>query len=128
EQDLRKFTTATTGTLRTRGRELPPGDGERGGRPDTRPRVKLGGVIHSLRLKNSKKGDRYATFVLEDKEGVVEVIAWPDTYPCDAFLHLERGDESETVLALPATLRVTAGGAIVSAVERLLGAGVMSFR
>src|SRR5437667_78694 len=48
--------------------------------------------------------------------------------PCDAFLHLERGDESETVLALPATLRVTAGGAIVSAVERLLGAGVMSFR
>src|SRR5207248_1529430 len=55
-------------------------DGERNGRPDTRPRVKLGGVIHSLRLKNSKKGDRYATFVLEDKEGVVEVIAWPDTY------------------------------------------------
>src|SRR5207244_2058138 len=53
EQDLRKFTTATTGTLRTRGRELPPGDGERNGRPDTRPRVKLGGVIHSLRLKNS---------------------------------------------------------------------------
>src|SRR5207245_3187797 len=80
EQDVRKFTTATTGTLRTRGRELPPGDGERNGRPDTRPRVKLGGVIHSLRLKNSKKGDRYATFVLEDKEGVVEVIAWPDTY------------------------------------------------
>src|SRR5207302_201491 len=37
EQDLRKFTTATTGTLRTRGRELPPGDGERNGRPDTRP-------------------------------------------------------------------------------------------
>jgi len=48
--------------------------------------------------------------------------------PCDAFLHLERGEESETVLALPATLRVTAGGEIVSAVERLLGAGVMSFR
>src|SRR5256885_9787644 len=115
---------------------------------------------------------RYATFVLEDREGVVEVIAWPDTYrrheavvqggapvvvagaleisdercqviadeilplarahaeairqvhvrvplaalerdalatlrevlaahpgPCDAFLHLERGEESETVLA-----------------------------
>jgi len=201
EQDLRKFTTATTGTLRTRGRELPPGDGERNGRPDTRPRVKLGGVIHSLRLKNSKKGDRYATFVLEDKEGVVEVIAWPDTYrrheaelqggapvvvagaleisdercqviadevlplarahaesirqvhvrvplasvgrdalavlkdvlaahpgPCDTFLHLERDDDRETVLALPASLRVTAGGAIVNAVERLLGAGAMSFR
>ncbi|TMB01142.1 MAG: hypothetical protein E6J57_06750, partial [Deltaproteobacteria bacterium] len=170
-------------------------------RPDTRPRVKLGGVIHSLRLKNSKKGDRYATFVLEDKEGVVEVIAWPDTYrrheaelqggapvvvagaleisdercqviadevlplarahaesirqvhvrvplasvgrdalavlkdvlaahpgPCDTFLHLERDDDRETVLALPTSLRVTAGGAIVNAVERLLGAGAMSFR
>src|SRR5262249_46122825 len=80
EQDLRKFTNATTGTLRTRGRELPPGDGQRNGRPDTRPRVRLGGVIHTLKLKNSKKGDRYATFTLEDKEGVVEVIAWPDTY------------------------------------------------
>src|SRR4029077_18538714 len=201
EQDLRKFTNATTGTLRTRGRELPPGDGERNGRPDTRPRVKLGGVIHSLRLKNSKKGDRYATFVLEDKEGVVEVIAWPDTYrqheaelqggapvvvagaleisdercqvianeilplarahaesirqvhvrvplasvgrdalavlrevltahpgPCDAFLHLERGGESETVLALPSTLRVAAGGGIVNAAGQLLGVGVLSFR
>ncbi len=40
----------------------------------------LGGVIHTVKLKNSKKGDRYATFSLEDKEGVIEVIAWPDTY------------------------------------------------
>jgi DNA polymerase III subunit alpha len=40
----------------------------------------MGGVIHTLKLKNSKKGDRYATFVLEDKHGVVEVIAWPNTY------------------------------------------------
>jgi len=201
EQDLRKFTNATTGTLRTRGRELPPGDGERGGRPDMRPRVRLGGVIHTLKLKNSKKGDRYATFVLEDKEGVVEVIAWPDTYrkhedvvqggapvvvagalelseercqviadeitplarahaeairqvhvrvalhgvgrdalatlretlaahpgPCDTFLHLERGDDNETVLALPPNLRVAASEQIVNAVERLLGAGVMYFR
>ena len=48
--------------------------------------------------------------------------------PCDTFLHLERDDDSETVLALPVSLRVTAGGAIVNAVERLLGAGAMSFR
>ena len=48
--------------------------------------------------------------------------------PCDAFLHLECTDESETVLALPASLRVAAGGEIVPAVERVLGAGVMSFR
>lgn len=43
-------------------------------------RVRLAGVIHSLKLKNNKKGDRYATFTLEDKEGIVEVIVWPEAY------------------------------------------------
>ena len=202
EQDLKKFTNATTATLRSRGSEAPlPTGGERNGRPDNRPRVRMGGVIHTLKLKNSKKGDRYATFVLEDKHGVVEVIAWPNTYreheavirtgepvviagglevseercqviadevtplararadaikqvhvrvmligieadglatlkgvlashpgPCDAFLHLVRPDESETVLALPESLRVAASDQIVNAVENILGAGVMSFR
>ena len=81
EQDLRRFTNVTTGTLRTRGAELPPAhSGDRPGRPDSRPRVRLGGVVHSLKLKNSKKGDRYATLALEDKEGTVEVIVWPETY------------------------------------------------
>ena len=202
-QDLRKFTNATTGTLRTRGAELPPGDGQRNGRPDPRPHVRLGGVIHTLKLRNSKKGDRYATFVLEDKEGTVEVIAWPDAYrrhepiiqsgapvvvagaldvsddrcqviaedisplataralairqvhvrvplsalgrdglevlrgilaahpgPCEAFLHLERGedDANETILALPSGLRVAATEQMVNAVERVLGTGVTSFR
>jgi DNA polymerase-3 subunit alpha len=199
-QDLRRFTNVTIGTLRTRGPELPPGP-ERHGRPDPRPRVRVGGVIHTVKLRNSKKGDRYATFVIEDKEGVVEVIAWPDTYrkhesivrsgepvviagaleisaercqiiaeeltplavaradaisqvhvrvdlpdvgrdllatlrevfaghpgPCDAFLHLIREDHSETVLALPDTLRVAASDQIVNAVEAILGTGVLSFR
>jgi len=48
--------------------------------------------------------------------------------PCDAFLHLVRPDESETVLALPAGLRVAASDQIVNAVEGVLGAGVMTFR
>jgi DNA polymerase-3 subunit alpha len=48
--------------------------------------------------------------------------------PCDAFLHLERADDNETVLALPPSLRVAASEQIVNAVERLLGAGVMYFR
>jgi DNA polymerase-3 subunit alpha len=200
-KDLERMTNATTATLRTtRGAGLPTGNGERNGRQDTRPRVRLGGVIHSLRLKNSKKGERYATFALEDKEGAVEVIAWPNTYreheaviqggepvvvagalelseercqviadevipfararadaiqqahvrvplalgrdvlatlrevlaahpgPCDAFLHLVRGDDTETVLALPTTLRVAASEQIVNAVEGVLGSGVMYFR
>ena len=42
--------------------------------------VKLAGVVTALKLKNTKKGDRYATFALEDYSGTVESIVWPDTY------------------------------------------------
>ncbi len=42
--------------------------------------VTVAGIITFLKLKNTKKGDRYATFILEDLLGTVEVIAWPDTY------------------------------------------------
>ncbi|HWP57260.1 MAG TPA: DNA polymerase III subunit alpha [Candidatus Acidoferrales bacterium] len=42
--------------------------------------VKMGGVVTALRLKNTKKGDRYASFQLEDKTGFIEVIVWPDVY------------------------------------------------
>jgi len=65
ERDLRRFTDAATIDLRAR---------------DNGSKARVGGVVHSLKLKNSKKGDRYATFNLEDKTGVVEVIAWPETY------------------------------------------------
>ena len=37
-------------------------------------------MIQSLKLKNNKKGDRYATYTLEDKAGGVEVIVWPEAY------------------------------------------------
>ena len=156
---------------------------ERPGR-ESRPRVKIGGVINSIRLRNSKRGERYATFTLEDKEGTVEIIAWPDTYrrheqtitageavvvsgaldlspercqiiaedlmplataraeairqvhvhvplgrvgrdglerlkavfaahpgTCEAFVHLIRPDESETIIALPEGTRVAATAA-----------------
>ena len=42
--------------------------------------VVVAGVISLLKEKNTKKGDRYATFVLEDLAGTIEVIVWPDTY------------------------------------------------
>jgi len=42
--------------------------------------VTVAGVMTLLKLKNTKKGDRYATFVLEDMLDTVEVIVWPDTY------------------------------------------------
>jgi len=49
--------------------------------------ISLAGVTNTVRLKNSRKGDRYATFNLEDREGVVEVIAWPEAYgKCEAAI------------------------------------------
>ncbi|MBI1816097.1 MAG: DNA polymerase III subunit alpha [Deltaproteobacteria bacterium] len=75
DRDLRRFTDASTADLRGRNHQ---------------DKLRVGGVIHSLKLKNSKKGDRYATFNLEDKTGVVEVIAWPETYKkCEAVIHGE---------------------------------------
>jgi DNA polymerase III subunit alpha len=70
--------------------------------------VALAGVTNTVRRKNSRKGERYATFNLEDREGVVEVIAWPDTYKlCEAaivgrdpvFVHgrLELGEHRRAV-------------------------------
>jgi DNA polymerase-3 subunit alpha len=65
DRDLSRLTNASTGTLAARAHQ---------------ERVTVAGVIHTVKTKNSKKGDRYATFSLEDKEGVVEVIAWPEAY------------------------------------------------
>ena len=42
--------------------------------------VRIAGVVQAVKLKNNKAGKRYATFSLEDREGAVEVIAWPETY------------------------------------------------
>ncbi|HEX6738007.1 MAG TPA: OB-fold nucleic acid binding domain-containing protein, partial [Vicinamibacteria bacterium] len=40
----------------------------------------VGGIITALRLIKTRKGDRMATFVLEDLEGGVEVLIFPETY------------------------------------------------
>jgi DNA polymerase-3 subunit alpha len=42
--------------------------------------VTVGGVVTALKLKNTRKGDRYASFVLEDELGTIEALVWPDTY------------------------------------------------
>ncbi|NMC62204.1 MAG: hypothetical protein GYA55_03465, partial [SAR324 cluster bacterium] len=42
--------------------------------------VRVAGVVAALRLKNTKKGDRYASYQLEDWLGTVESIVWPDVY------------------------------------------------
>ncbi len=42
--------------------------------------ILIAGVVTFLKLKNTKKGDRYASFVFEDLKGTIEVLVWPDTY------------------------------------------------
>lgn len=65
KRQLSKLTTARTMDLR----QMP-----------NQHKVTLAGVIQGLRPKNTRKGDRYASFYFEDLHGHVEVIAWPDTY------------------------------------------------
>jgi DNA polymerase-3 subunit alpha len=67
ERDLRRLTSGAIAELGARARV-------------DREKVKVGGVVHTLKLKNNKKGDRYATFNLEDKTGTIEVIMWPEAY------------------------------------------------
>ena len=40
----------------------------------------VGGIVTALRLLKTKKGDRMATFVLEDLAGGVEVLVFPEAY------------------------------------------------
>ncbi len=72
--------------------------------------VRLGGVVSALKLRNTKKGDRYGNFNLEDKTGFIEVITWPDTYKkCSELLgaddpifvkgRLEVGEDRMQVIA-----------------------------
>jgi DNA polymerase-3 subunit alpha len=42
--------------------------------------VVIGGIITALRPLKTKKGDRMATFLLEDTEGAAEVLVFPKTY------------------------------------------------
>jgi DNA polymerase-3 subunit alpha len=65
ERELRRISKLTTADLPS----APDGS-----------QVRLAGVIHAVKLKNNKAGKRYATFQLEDREGAVECIAWPETY------------------------------------------------
>ncbi len=65
DQAIKRLTTGTTAGLK----ESPP-NGE----------VKVAGVVTALKLRNTKKGERYAGFNLEDKTGFIEVIIWPDLY------------------------------------------------
>jgi DNA polymerase-3 subunit alpha len=63
--ELEQWASASTGRL---------------GQTDPSIEVSVGGIITGLRLIKTKKGDRMASFALEDLEGSVECLVFPETY------------------------------------------------
>ena len=90
-----------------------PGSGDAwgpGGPKPIEPDASVGGIVAAVRQLKTRKGDRMAVFTIEDAQGGVEVIAFPDTYQRSAALietgtlvlvrgKLERDDESVRMLA-----------------------------
>ena len=74
------------------------------------PDTSIGGIVAAVRPLKTKKGDRMAVFTLEDAQGSVEIIAFPEAYQRAAGLiepgtmilvrgKLERDDETSRILA-----------------------------
>src|SRR5207244_6033567 len=42
--------------------------------------IAIGGLVSALRIMRTKKGDLMGIVLLEDWEGIVEVLIFPDTY------------------------------------------------
>jgi len=70
----------------------------------------LGGIIASVRPLKTRKGDRMAVFVLDDAQGTLEVVVFPEAFQrCGSLIDvgrlvfvrgkLERDDESSRMLA-----------------------------
>ena len=54
--------------------------GRRAARKPIEPDTSVGGIVAACRQLKTRKGDRMAVFTLEDAQGGVEVIAFPETY------------------------------------------------
>jgi DNA polymerase-3 subunit alpha len=56
---------------------------------DTGSRATMAGVVRSLQLKTTKKGDRFAIFSLEDQAGSIKCVLWPEPYRRNSSLLAE---------------------------------------
>ena len=81
-----------------------------GGPKPIEPDTTIGGIVAACRQLKTRKGDRMAVFTLEDADGGIEVIVFPETYQRSAALietgtmvlvrgKLERDDETVRILA-----------------------------
>ncbi len=75
--DLRAFGARTVGDL-TLG-DLPPSSDGSPGRLLVED-VHVGGIVSGLRPLKTRKGDAMCVFTLEDHQGAVEVVVFPETY------------------------------------------------
>jgi len=113
---LKEFGARSSAELTAPGAQADGSDGSRGeawgpgGRKPIEPDTSIGGIIAACRPLKTRKGDRMAVFTLEDSQGGVEVVAFPDTYQRSVALiepgtlvlvrgKLERDDESVKILA-----------------------------
>ena len=109
--DLKEFGARSTGELLAL-----PVNGSRGdawgpgGPKPIEPDTSIGGIVAACRQLKTRKGDRMAVFTLEDAQGGVEVIVFPEAYQRAAALvepgtmvlvrgKLERDDDAVRVLA-----------------------------
>ena len=75
--DLRAFGARTVGDLLAA--ELPEAEEGAPGRLVIED-VSVGGIVSAIRALKTKKGDPMAVFTLEDLQGSVEVVVFPETY------------------------------------------------
>jgi DNA polymerase-3 subunit alpha len=109
--DLREFGARSTAELADLPTTAPRADawGPTGPKP-IEPDTSIGGIVSTVRQLKTRKGDRMAVFTLEDSQGGIEVIAFPEAFQRSGGLietgtmvlvrgKLERDDESVRVLA-----------------------------
>jgi DNA polymerase-3 subunit alpha len=108
--ELRAFGARSTVDLIDQQVSAPANEWGPGGRKPMEADTAVGGVIATVRQLKTKKGDRMAVFTLEDAQGSVEVLCFPDTFQkCGALVEagamvlvrgrLEKDDESARILA-----------------------------
>jgi DNA polymerase III subunit alpha len=109
--ELAAFGARSTAALATAPTSPSRGDARGPGAPKPiEPDTSVGGIVAATRLLKTRKGDRMAVFTLEDAEGSVEVVVFPDAYRSSAGLvesgtmvlvrgKLERDEETVRILA-----------------------------
>jgi len=111
---LRDYGAKSTGDLNARrpvDDDLPPANGTgKGSRSRMSENISIGGVVSGLRQLKTRKGDRMCVVTLDDAQGSVEVVVFPEPFKQYGHLveegqmvvvkgRLERDDESTRLLA-----------------------------